>query len=454
MSEFDAIIIGGGPAGSSAAIHLAARGARVLLAEQKRFPREKLCGEFISPECLGHFARLGVLERMNEAGGSRVAQTIFYAPSGRGLAVPSAWFGGGEGGALGLSRAEMDARLLARARDAGVHVVEDAPLAGVLFEGGRVVGVRLHAGVRGVVEHRARVTIDATGRQRAVARHAARGLKAEADGREHAVAPCGRAAVSGESEASSTERDFEAKSGGRGVELKSFERGEGKRARASLVAFKAHLEGARGEARTCEIYFYPGGYGGLSPVEGGASNLCFIARARDVRECGSDAERVMREVLMRNRRAARTLAAARARTRWLAVSIESFGRHAPVPAAGLLAVGDAAAFIDPFTGSGMLMALESGELAARAVARWLARTVGDSPAGPARDSFDSLARDYRAAYAERFDARLRLCSALRRAAFAPPQLAEVAVLALGASERLRRRLARATRRSATADARR
>jgi len=390
MSDFDAIIIGGGPAGASAAIHLAARGARVLLAEQKKFPREKLCGEFISPECLEHFTRLGVLERMTEAGGARVSQTVFYAPSGRGLAVPSAWFGGGEGGALGLSRAEMDARLLARAKDAGVHVIEEAPLACVVVEGGRVAGVRLHVAGEGVREYRARVTVDATGRQRAVARHAARG--------------------------------------------------EERRTRPSFVAFKAHLEGARGDARTCEIYFYRGGYGGLSPVEGGVSNLCFIARARDVRERAGQAERVMREVLMRNRRAAGTLAEAHARTRWLAVSIESFGRHAPAPALGLLAVGDAAAFIDPFTGSGMLMALESGELAARTVARWLD--------GPGRDSFDALAREYRAAYAERFDARLRLCSALRRAAFAPPRLAEVAVVALGASERLRRGLARATRRSA------
>ncbi|HYY95480.1 MAG TPA: NAD(P)/FAD-dependent oxidoreductase [Pyrinomonadaceae bacterium] len=390
MPDFDAIIIGGGPAGASAAIHLAARGARVLLAEQKKFPREKLCGEFISPECLEHFTRLGVLERMNEAGGARVSQTVFYAPSGRGLAVPSAWFGGGEGGALGLSRAEMDARLLARAKDAGVHVIEEASLACVVVEGGRVAGVRLHVAGEGVGEYRARITVDATGRQRVVARHAAPG--------------------------------------------------EGRRARPSLVAFKAHLEGARGDARTCEIYFYRGGYGGLSPVEGGASNLCFIARARDVRERAGQAERVMREVLMRNRRAAGTLAEAHARTRWLAVSIESFGRRAPAPAVGLLAVGDAAAFIDPFTGSGMLMALESGELAARTVARWLD--------GPGRDSFDALAREYRAAYADRFDARLRLCSALRRAAFAPPQLAEVAVVALGASERLRRGLARATRRRA------
>ena len=214
------------------------------------------------------------------------------------------------------------------------------------------------------------------------------------------------------------------------------------KARATLVAFKAHLEGTRGEARTCEIYFYPGGYGGLSPVEGGVSNLCFIARAKDVRALESDAGRVMREVLMRNRRAAFTLKGALAKTRWLAVSVESFGRHAPAPAPGLLAVGDAAAFIDPFTGSGMLMALESGELAAQSILCRLPEIARG------RVALDALSSDYSAAYDARFNARLRLCGLLRRAAFAPTMLAEAAVIALGASTGLRRRLARATRRSA------
>ena len=51
MFKYDAIIVGGGPAGSSAAISLAEGGARVLLLEEKRMPRGKLCGEFITPEC-------------------------------------------------------------------------------------------------------------------------------------------------------------------------------------------------------------------------------------------------------------------------------------------------------------------------------------------------------------------------------------------------------------------
>ncbi|MBV8856015.1 MAG: NAD(P)/FAD-dependent oxidoreductase [Acidobacteria bacterium] len=389
--EFDAIIVGGGPAGASAAVRLAAAGARVLLAERDRFPREKLCGEFISPECLWHFARLGVLEEMGRGGGARVWETVFYAPSGRGVSVPSAWFGGQGGDALGLSRAEMDARLLARAREAGVTVLEGAGLASLVVEGGRVLGVRLHAD-GGPREFRARVTLDATGRHRAVVRRAGREL-----GREG---------------------------------------GEWRGGPESLVAFKTHLEGTRGAAGACELYFYSGGYGGIIPVERGLSNICFMVRARDVRACGSDPERVLREVLMRNRRAAETLKEATARTRWFGVSLEGFGRHEPAPFEGLLAVGDAAAFIDPFTGSGMLMALEGGEIAARAVSGWLARGVG---------KFAALAREYRAAYASRFDARLRMCNLIRRAAFAPAALVEGTILALNASAAVRRRVARSTR---------
>ncbi|HEX7174454.1 MAG TPA: NAD(P)/FAD-dependent oxidoreductase [Pyrinomonadaceae bacterium] len=395
---YDVLIVGGGPAGASAGIHLAARGARVLLAERERFPRPKLCGEFISPECLAHFARLGVAERMTAAGGAAVGETIFYTRSGRSAAVPSAWLGREEQRALGLSRAEMDAQLLARAREVGVEVLEGAQAVGLVMEdGGRVCGVRLN--VEGeTVERRAALTVDATGRAHALVRFVERG------------------SVEGGAAA--------------------------RRGRAPHVAFKAHLEGARARVGACEIYFYRGGYGGLSPVEGDLSNLCFIARAADVRDCGSDPERVMREVLMTNRRAARALEGARPASAWLSVALEGFGRREPAPARGLLAVGDAASFIDPFTGSGMLMALESGELAAEAITRRLGR--GDVRAGHQK-VFDELAGDYRMRYEERFGARLRLCGWLRRAAFAPRAFAEMAVFALGASAPARRRIARATR---------
>lgn len=385
--DYDVIIAGGGPAGASAAIHLATRGARVLLVEQKKFPRAKLCGEFISPECTPHFERLGVADQMFAAGPASLKQTVFYSRRGQSVSVPSAWFGAG-GVALGLSRAEMDERLLRRASAAGAVVLENSPVVNLLFDGDQVAGVFLkQAGAE--VAYRAPISIDATGRTRVLARCVA---KSQRQRRSH---------------------------------------------RAPLVAFKAHLKGARVAPGACEIYFYRGGYGGLSSIENGLSNLCFIASARAVRECGADAERVMRTVVCENRRAAYALEAAQASTPWLAVSLEGFGRHPVTPASGLLSIGDAASFIDPFTGSGMLMALESGELAASVISEHLG--AGRPNAGPI-----DLEVRYRAAYQARFRSRLRLCSMLRRAAFVPG-LAQLAIGAFGRSDRLRRRVSRATR---------
>ena len=136
-----------------------------------------------------------------------------------------------------------------------------------------------------------------------------------------------------------------------------------------MIAFKVHLRNTRVAPNACEIYFYPEGYGGLSSVEGDISNLCFIISAEQVKRHHSNPELVMREMVMKNQRAAYTLEHAQPESEWLSASWERFGRQQPSPANGLLAIGDSAAFIDPFTGSGMLMAFESGELAADVIVR-------------------------------------------------------------------------------------
>ena len=382
--SFDVAIVGAGPAGSSTAIRLANAGLSVLLAEQKKFPREKLCGEFISPECLAHFDELGVLHDISAAGGVDLRETVFYARSGNGASIKSEWFGQNGSLALGLSRAAMDERLLRRAREAGVSVCEETIAAGLVMESDRVTGIRIKHKDGSESPVTAKITIDATGRTQSLARR--------------------------------------------------FEINTEQRNRASHVAFKAHLRGAGTAAATCEIFAYRGGYGGCNRIENGLYNLCFIASSDDTRLRGSDAECVMREVVFTNKRAAETLKNAELASEWLAVPIERFGRGELVPAAGLLTVGDASAFVDPFTGSGILLALESSKIAADAITKNMIRSA----------DFNILAAEYRRNYAAVFDMRLRVCAMLRHAAFVPV-LADAAVSLLNLSGGLRRRIARATR---------
>ena len=376
--DFDVIIAGAGPAGASAAIHLARNDVRVLLVEQKKFPRAKLCGEFISPECRRHFEALGVADAMTNSAPASITKTVFYSSRGHNVTIPSSWFGGPA--ALGLSRAVMDDVLLRRAQQCGVEVIEGATITEPILEKDIVRGVKLKLN-GDEQQHTAALTIDATGRARILTR-----------------------------------------------KLHSQPK-----SKAKLIAFKVHLRNTRVAAGACEIYFYRDGYGGLSSVEGDISNLCFIISAEQVKRLHSDPDRVMREMVMKNRRARYTLEHAETESEWLSASWERFGRQQPSPAKGLLAIGDSAAFIDPFTGSGMLMAFESGELVADTINRH-------------RNDLNAVAVDYTAEYLRKFDSRLRISGWLRRAAF-KPRLAGIGIALCGASKHFRSRLVRATRSS-------
>jgi menaquinone-9 beta-reductase len=379
--SYDIVIAGGGPAGSSLAIRLASAGLSVIVAEQKRFPREKLCGEFISPECLSHFSELGVSPQiMSQC--SRFTETVFYARSGRSISVDSEWFGDGDSIAVGLSRAEMDDLLLKRAGEIGAHVCEDATAVGVLTEGERVAGVKLKIGKSDEVDVAGGLVVDATGRSRSVAR--------EVDTSEKAAT------------------------------------------RARHVAFKTHLRDAALAPGACEIYSYLGGYGGCNAIEEGLFNVCFIVAAADARSLGSDPDRILREVVAANPRARDALKDAGAVKPWLAVPIQRFGRGTLAPQPGLVTVGDSAAFIDPFTGSGILLALQSSKILTDVITRnW-------------QNGVDGIAVEYQRMYSAAFDSRLRWCSMLRTAAFSP-LAAGLTIASLGLSRTLRRGIARMTR---------
>jgi menaquinone-9 beta-reductase len=204
-----------------------------------------------------------------------------------------------------------------------------------------------------------------------------------------------------------------------------------KKPKTKFVAFKAHLKNARIAPGTCEIYFFRGGYGGLSHVENGVTNCCFIIRASVVKEFGNDVEKVFREVFLKNRRACEAMSTAEPVFDWIAVSIDGFGEKKLVPAQNLVSIGDAAAFIDPFTGSGMLMAMESAELLSECI-------PGSS------FSFAQIAGNYEFAYRQKFGRRLALCKLMRFASFSPT-FAAGAIFVLRLNKTLRHLITKNTR---------
>jgi flavin-dependent dehydrogenase len=153
LSTWDLVVIGGGPAGASAAITAARAGVQVLLLEKDNFPRHKVCGEFVSGESLQLLNSLlansletrQMLSRVPRIDGVR----LFL--DGRTVHVPI------EPPAASLARYDMDAALWRAATAAGVETRTDRPVQEVTGRGPFHIGTAA-GGVR------ARAVIDTAGR--------------------------------------------------------------------------------------------------------------------------------------------------------------------------------------------------------------------------------------------------------------------------------------------------
>ncbi len=355
---YDVIIIGAGPAGSSTAILLAQNCQKVLLLEKSRFPREKLCGEFITPECLNVFERLGIRQRMFDAGAKTISRCRLFAPDGRGLDVPMKWIADGHPQAISLTRAAMDFVLLERAREVGVEVREAFQVsarfrreAGLTFIEGKADGAT-------VEQFASHLLIDASGRNGVFSTRV----------------------------------------------RQSASRFDGSR----IFGCKVHLRGVEGLSDLAELFFFRDGYGGLSEVEGNRINLCFLTTETTLREAKGDRERLLDLTLRSNPVARQRLQSAIFDGEWLGTGPVIYGRKRTIP--GVLTIGDAAAFIDPFTGSGILLALTSGELAAKVITQAFNEGVVQ---------IDNVIRHYQQLHRAQFGWRLRAGAVFRALAFNP-----------------------------------
>jgi menaquinone-9 beta-reductase len=304
---YDALIIGGGPAGLSAAITLAQAGYHTALLEAKSYPHHKVCGEFLSPECSTLLARLGALDTVLAQNPKVIGISCITAPDGM------RWEARLPGEALGISRATLDATLAIFACALGVDLYENTTADGI--DGTLHTGFEVHTrSARGDAAFPARIVIAAHGKR---------------SGLDRAL-----------------NRRFLTKP-------------------QPYLGLKAHFRGPALPQRI-ELHAFPGGYCGMSEIEDGTANVCLLARKRALHRDDTgpmNIEAFIHWMGQQNRFLGEWLEnAERLSDRWLSIGEVPFVPKRPI-VNDILMAGDAAGLIAPLAGDGIAIALHSGQLA-------------------------------------------------------------------------------------------
>jgi 2-polyprenyl-6-methoxyphenol hydroxylase-like FAD-dependent oxidoreductase len=263
-----AVIIGGGPAGSMAGILLARAGWQVSLIEQHRFPREKVCGECLSPLALEVLHRSGLLPTIRAAGATQLRHFAVYAGH-RSVQTSLNQL------MLGLSRGRFDDILLDAAKEAGVTVHQPARCQSISGEADQCeLQIRDLAANRVFMLNASHVLL--------------------ADGKG-ALLPS-RAPTTG---------DF---------------------------GIKAHFTNVAAGREAIELFSTCGRYGGVAPIEGDRWNAAFSVKASDLAACHGDIDRLFAGLCSGNHFLAERFASAERCGEWLASPLPRFAVRRRWPA--------------------------------------------------------------------------------------------------------------------------
>jgi 2-polyprenyl-6-methoxyphenol hydroxylase-like FAD-dependent oxidoreductase len=317
VEQLDALVIGGGPAGSAAATLLADAGWSVGLVERKTFPRRKVCGEYLSATNWPLLARLGVAEAFAERAGPPIRHTAIFVGS-QAYRAPLPRLGDANAWGRALGRETLDTLLLAQAIDRGVCVWQPARCTGLQRQREGFTCLLARAGAAEALPVQARLVIAAHGSWEV----------GELPTERHTQQP----------------------------------------RPSDWLAFKAHFRQVNMPPDLMPLLSFAGGYGGMVQCDGGRTSLsCCLRRARlerlPRRANQSAGERVLDHLLDSCPVLRPVLATAALEGTWLAAGAIRPGIRTRYQG-GIFVVGNAAGEAHPVVAEGISMALQSAWLLA------------------------------------------------------------------------------------------
>jgi menaquinone-9 beta-reductase len=303
----DAVVVGGGPAGSTCALLLARAGLTVTLVERATFPRRKVCGEYLNSGAVAALDRVGVLKEVR-AQAFALHGVRLVPPRAPAVELPFS------SGALSCARETLDAILLRAAVYAGVTVVHGR-VEDVLRDRGRIDGVLVRNDDGTAYEVRARWTVGADGCGSIVARRA-------------------------------------------GLVRHSWQR--------PRFAVGGHYTGFGDLGAFVEMYVGAGAYFALNPLGHDMTNVMVVVPKAALKRWSGFVDEGVAGKAAELGRGHRSFAAAHRVGPRAAYGPLAHSVRAPI-ARGAVLIGDAAGFLNPFTGQGVFLALTSAENAARTI---------------------------------------------------------------------------------------
>jgi flavin-dependent dehydrogenase len=359
--DYELIVVGAGPAGSACAITSAQRGAHVLLLDKDRFPRHKVCGEFVSSESLHILNSLLGNDTAFVERPKIITSRVFL--DGRQITIPV------EPAASSIPRYDLDAALLNAAKAAGVDVREEVLVSDVSHEAESAFTVTTSAG-----NITAKAVVNSSGRWSQLTQREAL-----------------------------NERSPD---------------------QTKWIGLKSHFS-EQSPSNSVDLYFFSGGYCGVQPIGDHTVNACAMVRA-DVARSLQDVFALHPDLQRRSRNWQQNFP-----------TVTTSGLRFREPRTedrGMFLAGDAAAFIDPFAGDGISLALHGGVMAAQALIPFVQQSGSLAQAQVA----------YHREYFRQLAPALRNASRIRKLLSAPAWL-RASVMRLAGNQMIGRMLVRETR---------